>query len=322
MKPGERTRRKGVEQRFGLWRWCGAGIAAFAVGLGWAAQAALVRSMQPPCQRAGWRHSHAAAPRLVSGRREGQVRAAASGRAARRGLRLAGGLGRGCGRAIISERGSVRWCRGRGDGGRRSRSAEWGCCSWGCLNCSAPRSPRGPRPWRRVWAGCERGAVTPVPCCSPAGRAALLERAFAGKGQWMAATARAVAGLARQAGKGSRASASPTSTDPRRGELIPPVPTLTRCPSLPVQITRPAPTLPVPSSRRWLLRHLERTMPLPFARAIYTSEAQGEKIRSPTHGIQRATSNGTAEEDSQSPSSQQALGHPPHPGCPAKPLQH
>lgn len=64
MKPGERTRRKGVEQRFGLWRWRGAGIAAFAVGLGWAAQAALVRSMQPPCQRAGWRHSHAAAPRL------------------------------------------------------------------------------------------------------------------------------------------------------------------------------------------------------------------------------------------------------------------
>lgn len=38
--------------------------------------------------------------------------------------------------------GSGGWCRGRGDGGRRSRSVEQGC-SWGCLNCSAPRLPHG-----------------------------------------------------------------------------------------------------------------------------------------------------------------------------------
>lgn len=191
----------------------------------------------------------------ASGRREGQVRAAASGRAARRGLRLAGGLGWGCGRAIISELGSVRWCRGRGDGGRRSRSAEWGCCSWGCLNCSAPCSPRRPRPWRTAWAGGKRGAVTPVACCSPAGRAALLERAFAGKGPWMAATARAVAGLVagreRQQSLGFPNQHGPAArrADPTGAHAHPL--------SLPPSANHLPSTNTASSSRRWLLRHLE-----------------------------------------------------------------
>lgn len=57
LKLGERTRRKRVEQRFGLWGRHGAGIAAFRVGMGWAVQAALVRSLQPPRQWAAWRDS-------------------------------------------------------------------------------------------------------------------------------------------------------------------------------------------------------------------------------------------------------------------------
>lgn len=130
LKPRDWTRRK-VRAVVLAWGW-----GAFGVGMGWAAQAPLVRSLQPPCLRAGWLEAQ---PRCcstaVSGRREGQVRAAASRRAGSRGLRLAGGLGWGCKRDIISEQGSTRWIGGGEEGGmegegRSSRSVEQGC-SWG-----------------------------------------------------------------------------------------------------------------------------------------------------------------------------------------------
>lgn len=72
------------------------------------------------------------------------------------------------------------WCRGRGDGGRRSRSVERGC-SWGCLNCSAPHSLRELRPQRTAWAGDECRAVIRVPCCRPAGRVSCQKGHLLGK---------------------------------------------------------------------------------------------------------------------------------------------
>lgn len=211
----------------------------------------------------------------VSGRREGQVRAAAGGRAGRRGLRLAGGLGWGRGRDNISEPG--RWCRGRGDEGRRSSSVERGC-SWGCLNCSPHAPPRGPRGWRTAWAGGEHRAVTLVPSCRPAGRESL-----ARKGVCWGRTTDGDCSGGSWASDGQGEAAEPQLHQPARtrGEETP----SHRCPhsrspavppSLLVQITFTAPTLPfllgggtnTPiSSQRWHLQHLEQTVPLPFARS-------------------------------------------------------
>lgn len=131
---------------------------------------------------------------------------------------------------------------------------EWDS-SWECLN-FPPRveSPESSR------------AVTPIPCCRPAATVACW------KGRLLGRIVDGDCGAAAGAGRGSRASAMPTSPsrpDPTSAHAHPL--------SLPPRANHFRGTnTPIPS-RRWHLQHLDRVVPLPFTRAIYTSKAQGEK---------------------------------------------
>lgn len=211
--------------------------------------------MQPLC----WRRWPEAQPHrcstAVSSMREGQVRAAARCRAVRRGLRLAGGLGWGYGRDIIAEPqpSSGRWCRAKG----RWREKEIHGVG---LFLGMPELPPASRE-----PGEQQGCHTD-PLLLASGDCRLLERAFAGKdrgwrlrgGSW---------GRERQQSLGDANQPEQTrSHQCPRSPAVPP----SSCKSLRGTNT------PIPS-RRWHLQHLDRVVPLPFTRAIYTSKAQGEK---------------------------------------------
>lgn len=113
--------------------------------------------------------------------------------------------------------------------------------------------------------GCHTDPLLPA-----SGDSRLLERAFAGKDRGWRLLGRQLG--QGQAGRGSRASAMPTSPsrpDPTSAHAHPL--------SLPPRANHFRGTnTPIPS-RRWHLQHLDRVVPLPFTRAIYTSKAQDEK---------------------------------------------
>jgi len=166
-------------------------------------------------------------PTASSRRYEGQVRAAAGGEE-----RVKAG-----GRAGVGYH-FRRCCRGRGDGGRRSRSMERAAGHAGTVRPHA--TPQEPRP------RAECGAVTGVPGCRPAGRVTgWKERAFAGEG-WRTASARVVAGLATGGGEQQRSHGFANRHARQRGERIPPSPTLTRVPRSRHKPLSRAPTLSHP----------------------------------------------------------------------------
>lgn len=214
----------------------------------------------------------------ISSRREGQVRAAASGRAASRGLRLVGGWD-GDVEGISFQSPAPVGGAGEGETEREGRrgSVEWGC-SWGCLNCPVP-------------AGRHPGTVT-GPCCRPARRVSCRKGCLPWKDHgWR------LLGWERQAERGSRAWASPTSIQHAPAAGGPgPSRAHTHPLSLPPTAHRFHSThTPISPARRHL-QPLWQTMPLPSARTIYTP-----KVKNPITytRYQRATSNGTDREGSQ-----------------------
>lgn len=163
-------------------------------------------------------------------------------------------------------------------------------------------------PWRTEWAGestelSHRSPAVGQQVESLAGKGVCWGRTVDGdcsSGSWASDRNK----------KGSRALASPTSTHP---DLIPLVPTLmlTRGPSLLVQITFLAPTHPFLLGGGTSNTRSEPCLYLSLGLFIHPRRKVKNTVTYTRH--QRVTSNGTAQEGSQSPSSQQAPRYPPNP---------
>lgn len=115
-------------------------------------------------------------------------------------------------------------------------------------------------------------AVSPIPCCRPAATVACWRGVF-----WEGARM-AIAGAAAGAGTGrERQQSLGDANQPEqiRSHPCPRSPAV--LPSLPPRANPLRDTNAPNPSRRWHLQHLDRVVPLPITRAIYTSKAQGEK---------------------------------------------
>lgn len=236
------------------------------MGWGWLGSAGSPGKIHAAPVLVGWLEAQ---PRrcstAISGRREGQVRAAASGRAARRGLRLAGGLGWGCGRAITPERA---WAEEGELEGEGEKEQLCGAEVPELLPC------HGLRPWRTE----QRGLGVSAGLSHQSSAAGQQVEPLAGEDVCWGRTVDDDCLGGRWASDRQREAAEPQLRQPEHTRSEDPTGAHPHaCPlSLPPSENHFPSTNAPSSSQRRHLQHLEQTVLLPFAQAIYTSKAQGE----------------------------------------------